>query len=38
LPNTEKFFTRCLMLPINMALSNDDVYYVCDKIRDYYKK
>jgi len=38
LPNTEKFFTRCLMLPMNMALSNDDVYYVCDKIGDYYKK
>jgi len=38
LPNTEKFFMRCLMLPMNMALSNDDVYYVCDKIRDYYKK
>ena len=38
LPNSEKFFMRCLMLPMNMALSNDDVYYVCDKIRDYYKK
>ena len=37
LPNTEKFFTRCLMIPINMALSDDDVYYVCDKIREYYR-
>ena len=37
LPNTEEFFTRCLMIPINMTLSDDDVYYVCDKIREYYR-
>jgi len=37
LPNTEKFFTRCLMIPMNMALSNDDVYYICEKIREYYQ-
>jgi len=37
LPITENFFTRCLMIPINMAMSDDDVYYVCEKIRGYYQ-
>jgi len=36
LPATENFFSRCLMIPLNMAISDDDVYYVCDKIRKYY--
>jgi len=38
LPNTEKFFTRCLMLPMNMAISNNDIYYICDKILGYYRR
>jgi len=37
LPNTERFFTRCLMIPMNMTLSDDDVFYVCEKIRKYYQ-
>lgn len=36
LPNTERFFTRCLMLPMNMALADDDVDYICAKIREFY--
>lgn len=36
LPDTERFFTRCLMLPMNMALSDDDVDYICAKVREFY--
>ncbi len=37
LPNTDRFFTRCLMLPMNTVLSDDDVDYICDKICDFYR-
>ena len=36
LPYTDYLFTRMLMLPINMSLSDDDVYYVCANIRSFY--
>jgi dTDP-4-amino-4,6-dideoxygalactose transaminase len=36
LPHTDWLFTRLLMLPMNMSLSDDDVQYVCDNIRDFY--
>jgi len=38
LPKTEKFFERCLMLPINMFVSDEDVYYVCETIKNFYRK
>jgi dTDP-4-amino-4,6-dideoxygalactose transaminase len=38
LPKTEKFFERCLMLPINMFVSDEDVYYVCESIKNFYRK
>lgn len=38
LPNTDKFFKRCIMLPMNTFISNDDVNYVCDTIKSFYKK
>jgi len=37
-PYTEKMFKRCLMLPMNTALTDDDVAYVCDTIRRFYGK
>ena len=37
LPNSEKFFTKCIMLPMNLFVSNADVLYVCEKIHDFYK-
>lgn len=37
-PNTDKFFERCIMPPMNMFISDDDVHYVCDKIIDFYRK
>jgi len=36
LPYTDWLFTRLLMLPMNMSLSDDDVHYVCDTIRAFY--
>jgi dTDP-4-amino-4,6-dideoxygalactose transaminase len=36
LPHTDWLFTRLVMLPMNMSLSDDDVHYVCDNIRDFY--
>lgn len=36
LPYTDRLFTRMLMLPMNMSLVDDDVYYVCDTIRAFF--
>lgn len=36
LPNTEALTARMLMLPMNMALSDEDVHYVCDCIQQFY--
>lgn len=36
LPYTEQMFTRCLMLPLNRAMSDADVEYVCDVIHRFY--
>ncbi|MBX9786259.1 MAG: DegT/DnrJ/EryC1/StrS family aminotransferase [Alphaproteobacteria bacterium] len=38
LPETEKFFKRCLMLPMNVSLNNIEVEYVIDSVRSFYKK
>ena len=38
LPKTEKFFERCIMLPMNMFISDDDAHYVCDQIIAFYRK
>jgi dTDP-4-amino-4,6-dideoxygalactose transaminase len=36
LPRTDAFFRRCLMLPLNMMVSDDDVEYICSRVRDFY--
>jgi len=38
LPKTEEFFRRCLMLPMNTSLTDEDVEYVCDSVRSFYDK
>jgi len=38
LPITDRFFTRCLMLPMNTSLTNDDVDYVCETVRKFYRQ
>ena len=38
LPNTERFFEKCIMLPMNIFLTNNDVFYICEKIKNFYLK
>ncbi|MBT5318794.1 MAG: DegT/DnrJ/EryC1/StrS family aminotransferase [Chloroflexi bacterium] len=36
LPRTERFFERCMMPPMNTALSDDDVAYIVESIHLFY--
>jgi dTDP-4-amino-4,6-dideoxygalactose transaminase len=36
LPRTDRFFERCLMLPMNMMVSEDDAEYIAAMIRRFY--
>jgi dTDP-4-amino-4,6-dideoxygalactose transaminase len=36
LPCTDEFFRRCLMLPLNMMVTDADVEYICDCVRGFY--
>jgi dTDP-4-amino-4,6-dideoxygalactose transaminase len=36
LPYTDRLFTRILMVPMNMSLTDDDLNYVCDVIRAFF--
>ncbi len=36
LPRTDALFERLLMLPLNLSLTNADVEFVCETIRDFY--
>jgi dTDP-4-amino-4,6-dideoxygalactose transaminase len=36
LPFTERLFTRCFLLPMNTSLTNEEVEYICDRIRKFY--
>jgi dTDP-4-amino-4,6-dideoxygalactose transaminase len=37
LPRTEKFFQSCLMLPMNMFISDDEAHRVCDCVVSFYR-
>ena len=37
LPRTELFFRRCLMLPLNMMVTEEDAQYVAGSIREFYE-
>lgn len=37
LPYTEAMFRKCLMIPMNTSLQEEDLEYVCDIIRKFYK-
>ena len=37
-PNTDKFFDRCIMLPMNIFISDDDIHYVADKVIEFYRR
>jgi dTDP-4-amino-4,6-dideoxygalactose transaminase len=36
LPVTERFFERCLMLPLNMMLTDDEVTHIATTVRSFY--
>jgi len=36
LPLSDRLFSRMLMLPMNMSLSDEDAEYVCDSIRNFF--
>ncbi|HAG73504.1 MAG TPA: DegT/DnrJ/EryC1/StrS family aminotransferase [Gammaproteobacteria bacterium] len=36
-PKTDRFFDRCIMLPMNIFISNNDVDYICDQIVNFYR-
>ena len=38
LPITDAFFRRCLMLPMNVALSDDDARFISGAILRFYGK
>ncbi len=38
LPKVESFFQKCIMLPMNIFISNKDVEYVCKQIKNFYGK
>lgn len=37
LPKTDEFFKRCMMLPVNMSVTDEDLHYVCDRIFEFYR-
>jgi dTDP-4-amino-4,6-dideoxygalactose transaminase len=37
LPATDRLFERCLMLPLNMMVTLDDVEYITSRIRTFYR-
>jgi dTDP-4-amino-4,6-dideoxygalactose transaminase len=37
LPKTDIFFESCIMLPMNMFISNSDVDYICESIKNFYR-
>jgi dTDP-4-amino-4,6-dideoxygalactose transaminase len=37
LPRTTRLFTRCFLLPMNTALTNEEVDYICAQIRNFYQ-
>ena len=36
LPNVESFFKKCLLLPMNTSLTNEEVEYTCAQLRSFY--
>tara|TARA_Y200000002_G_C22671845_1_gene660370 strand:+ start:208 stop:1317 length:1110 start_codon:yes stop_codon:yes gene_type:complete len=37
LPKTENFFERCIMLPMNVFISDSDVDYICESVTEFYR-
>jgi len=37
LPYTEKMYEKCLMLPMNTSLKDEEIIYVCQQIKIFYE-
>jgi dTDP-4-amino-4,6-dideoxygalactose transaminase len=38
LPDTERFFERCIMLPMNVFINDTDIDYICESVTEFYRK
>lgn len=38
LPYTDRLFTRCFLLPMNTSLTDDEVHYICERIRRFHAR
>ena len=38
LPDTDRFFEHCIMLPMNIFISDSDVDYICESVTEFYRK
>jgi dTDP-4-amino-4,6-dideoxygalactose transaminase len=38
LPRTEKLFEKLLLLPLNLSLSGDDINFIADAVRAFYRR
>jgi dTDP-4-amino-4,6-dideoxygalactose transaminase len=36
LPDTDRLFERCFLLPMNTSLTDDEVHYICASVRRFY--
>ncbi len=36
IPGVEKFFERCLMIPMNVTLTDEDIQYIINTIKEFY--
>lgn len=37
LPATDIFFERCIMLPMNVFITDDDIEYICEAVIEFYR-
>ena len=38
LPKSEEFFKKCIMLPMNMFITNNEIEYISNKIKEFYRR
>ncbi len=37
LPKVESFFEKCIMIPMNVFVTDSEAEYICDKIKEFYR-
>lgn len=38
IPGVERYFGKCVMLPMNLFVNDDDVKFICNVIREFYER